>query len=97
MKTNEVDLQARIKLRFNGPFMNLSTFYDDQAVLTCPVIEKNNELVETTPGRIIFNDILPEKIPFINGMLKKKGNGESCLLYLSEDGAGTDQLWFWTT
>ena len=80
MESNEVDLQARIKLRYKGPFMNLSIYYDDQALLTCPVTDKDNELVETTPGRIIFNDILPEKIPFINGMLKKKGL-ESLVFY----------------
>ncbi len=72
-ENKEIDLHARIKLRFKGPFMNLSTYYDDQAILTCPVQELNKELIETTPGRIIFNSILPEGIPFINGMLKKKG------------------------
>lgn len=73
LENKEIGLQARVKLRYKGPFMNLSTYYDDQAVLTCPVTEVSNELIETTPGRIIFNNILPEGIPFINGMLKKKG------------------------
>jgi len=80
MENGEIDLHARIKLRFTGPFMNLSAFYDDQAVLTCPVKEVKKTLVETTPGRIIFNSILPEKVPFINGMLKKKGL-ESLVFY----------------
>ena len=80
MENQEVDLHARIKLRFKGPFMNLSTFYDDQAVLTCPVKEIDNTLIETTPGRLIFNSILPDKVPFINGMLKKKGL-ESLVFY----------------
>ncbi|MGB9726602.1 MAG: DNA-directed RNA polymerase subunit beta' [Minisyncoccia bacterium] len=36
-------------------------------------IEKlNNELVETTVGRIIFNSILPKEIPFINNQLNSK-------------------------
>ncbi len=73
LENKEVGLHARVKVRFNGQFMNLSTFYDDQAVLSCPVIEMRNKLIETTPGRIIFNNILPEKIPFVNGMLRKKG------------------------
>jgi len=80
MENKEIDIHARIKLRFKGTFMNLSTFYDDQAVLTCPVKEIDNTLVETTPGRLIFNDILPDKVPFINGMLKKKGL-ESLVFY----------------
>jgi len=79
-ENREVDLHARIKLRFNGPFMNLATYYDNQAVLICPVTELEGTMVETTPGRLIFNSILPEKIPFINGMLKKKGL-ESLIYY----------------
>jgi len=79
-ENKEVDLHARVKLKFSAPFMNLSTYYDDQAVLTCPVTEKPKELVETTPGRIIFNNILPEGVPFVNGMLRKKGL-ESLVFY----------------
>ena len=80
LENKEASLHSRIRLRFNGSLMNLSTFYDDQAVLICPVTEMHNELIETTPGRIIFNTILPEEIPFINGLLKKKGI-ESLVFY----------------
>ena len=80
-ESKDIDLQAVVKVRFTGSFMNLSTFYDDQAVLTCPVKEYNRQLIETTPGRIIFNSILPSKIPFINGKLKKKGL-ESLVYYV---------------
>lgn len=73
LESKEINLQAGIKVRYKGPLMNLSTYYDDQAVLTCPVSEIDNKLIETTPGRIIFNSMLPEEIPFINGKLKKKG------------------------
>lgn len=73
LENKKTSLQAQIKLRFRGPFMNLSTYYDNQAVLTCPFTEIDNELIETTPGRIILNNVLPEGIPFINGVLKKKG------------------------
>jgi DNA-directed RNA polymerase subunit beta' len=73
LENREVALQTRIKLRFKGPFMNLATYYDDQAVLTCPVTDIQRGLVDTTPGRIIFNSILPPEVPFINGMLRKKG------------------------
>ncbi len=73
LENKAINLQAQVKLRFNGSLMNLSTFYDDQAVLICPVTEVQNELIETTPGRIIFNSVLPEGIPYINGLFKKKG------------------------
>ena len=72
-ENKDVNLQARVKLRFSGPFMNLSPYYDDQAVMTCPVTNLKDEIIETTPGRIMFNDFLPKGLPFINGMLKKKG------------------------
>ena len=32
----------------------------------------NGKLVETTVGRLIFNDILPEEYPFVNEILNKK-------------------------
>ena len=73
LENKEICLQARIKLRFTGSFMNLATYYDDQAVMTCPVTTFRNKLVDTTPGRIIFNNILSPGTPFINGMMRKKG------------------------
>ena len=73
MENKEVSLQSSIKLRFTGPFMNLATYYDDQAVMTCPIQDMKSELIETTPGRIIFNGILPKGFPYVNGMLRKKG------------------------
>lgn len=74
-ENKEVNLHAHIKVRFSGQFMNLVSFYDDQAVMTCPTPQIENGIIETTPGRIIFNNILPSGVPFINGMLKKKGLG----------------------
>ncbi len=32
----------------------------------------NGSLIETTPGRVIFNQILPKEIPFVNELLNKK-------------------------
>ncbi|MBM3293248.1 MAG: DNA-directed RNA polymerase subunit beta' [Candidatus Aminicenantes bacterium] len=73
LEQKAVHLQSLIKLRHTGPFMNLSTFYDDQAVLNCPVTTVQRGLIETTPGRIIFNGVLPKGLPFINGTFRKKG------------------------
>ncbi len=72
-ENKEIDLQAEIKVKHKGPFMNLSTYYDSQAVLTCPIANIDGKLIETTAGRILFNQVIPSKIPFINGVLKKKG------------------------
>jgi DNA-directed RNA polymerase subunit beta' len=73
LENKEISLQSAVKLRFTGPFMNLATYYDDQAVMTCPVQEIAGELIETTPGRIIFNGVLPKGVPYVNGMVRKKG------------------------
>ncbi|NOR15077.1 MAG: DNA-directed RNA polymerase subunit beta' [Candidatus Aminicenantes bacterium] len=73
MEDKQIDLHAEIKVRYTGKFINLDTFYDDQAVMSCPVSDIDNGIVATSPGRIIFNNILPERLPFINGMFKKKG------------------------
>jgi DNA-directed RNA polymerase subunit beta' len=80
-EAKEVSLHSRIKVRYSGPFMNLKAFYDDQAVVNCPVSNVKNELIETTPGRIIFNSVLPKGLPFINGLFKKKGL-ESLVYYV---------------
>ncbi|HDJ23018.1 MAG TPA: DNA-directed RNA polymerase subunit beta' [Candidatus Aminicenantes bacterium] len=88
-ENKQVDIHAPIKVRYSGPFMNLAAYYDDQDVLTCPVVEKNKELVDTTAGRIIFNSVLPEKIPFVNGILKKKGLGN--LVYYTYLKVGLEQ------
>jgi len=80
-EAKEISLHSLIKVRYSGPFMNLKTFYDDQAVVSCPVSNLKNELIETTPGRIIFNGVLPKGLPFINGLFKKKGL-ESLVYYV---------------
>ncbi len=80
MENKEISLHALIRLRYKGQLMNLTTYYDDQAVMSCPVTDVDNKLIETTAGRIIFNDILPQGIPFVNGMLRKKGL-ESLVFY----------------
>src|SRR5204863_6103993 len=44
----DIDLQARIRLRYNGEFL------------------------ETTVGRTLFNEVVPEPLRFLNQELKKK-------------------------
>ncbi|HCK22763.1 MAG TPA: DNA-directed RNA polymerase subunit beta', partial [Bacteroidetes bacterium] len=58
---NKVDLHAPIKCRVN-------------------VLDENGELVwkiiETTVGRVIFNEVVPESVGFINALLTKKAIGK---------------------
>ncbi len=36
-------------------------------------MEYRKQNLQTTVGRVILNDVLPDEMPFINGLLKKKG------------------------
>jgi len=47
------------------------------------------EIIKTTAGRIIFNELLPEKLRYVNEVVDKgklKKLVRDCLLYYSEDG-----------
>ncbi len=72
-----VDLNARIRLKYSGKIKNLDTYaLDPQDIINCPVTEitaRDNHLLVTTPGRVLFNHLLPTGVPFINGLMKKKG------------------------
>ncbi len=72
-ENKKIDLHSLINVRFKGRLMNLATYYDDQDILSCPIKMIPSGSIETTAGRIILNEILPDEIPFINGLLKKKG------------------------
>jgi DNA-directed RNA polymerase subunit beta' len=75
LEAGAVETLSPIRLAFTGEFMDLTTLFDDQDIVHAEVVELDNDLVETTVGRVIFNDHLPPEIPFINGLLKKKGLG----------------------
>jgi DNA-directed RNA polymerase subunit beta' len=68
-----VETQSRVKVRYTGRYIDLESQYDDQDVLHADIQEIENELIDTTVGRVIFNEHLPEEIPFVNGLLKKRG------------------------
>ena len=57
------------------------------------VEEVENALIETTVGRVIFNRNLPPEIPYINGLLKKRGLQDLvgyCFIQLGNDADGAD-------
>ncbi len=69
----EVTTLTPIKVRYSGPYINLDTQYDKQDVVHAEMEVVENQLIETTVGRVIFNMALPKEIPFVNGLLKKRG------------------------
>jgi DNA-directed RNA polymerase subunit beta' len=68
-----VETQTPIRLRHTGSYINLDTQYDTQDVLHADVDELDRKLIDTTVGRVILNRHLPEELPFVNGLLKKRG------------------------
>src|SRR5271163_425352 len=73
LEANEVELLTPIRMRYTGEVIDLTTAYDDQDVPHTEPIQLNRQFLHTTVGRVIFNDHLPSDMPFINGLLKKKG------------------------
>ncbi|MGZ5196214.1 MAG: DNA-directed RNA polymerase subunit beta', partial [Ramlibacter sp.] len=76
LEMGEVETLTPIRLRFTGDVIDLLSAYDDQDVLHTEPVHLDRQYVNTTVGRAILNDHLPEGMPFINGLLKKKGIGQ---------------------
>ena len=72
----QVETQTPIRLRYSGPLVDMTTAYDEQAIVHAEVIDAKNYMLNTTVGRVILFDNLPKGMPFINGLLKKKGLGQ---------------------
>src|SRR5213080_1629568 len=73
LEMGEVETLTPIKLRYTGKVIDLVHAFDSQNVLHTEPIECAKQYMETTAGRVIHNDQLPEDMPYINGLLKKKG------------------------
>src|SRR6195952_5090359 len=73
LEMEEVETLTPIKLRYTGKVIDLSKAFDNQNVMHTEPIEYVKQYMDTTVGRVILNDHLPQEMPFINGLLKKKG------------------------
>jgi DNA-directed RNA polymerase subunit beta' len=76
IEAGEVETLTPIRYRYTGDVIDLTTAYDDQSILHTEVINRTKDFLTTTVGRVILNDHLPKEMPFINGLLKKKGLGQ---------------------
>ncbi len=75
LEVGEVETLTPIRLRYTGRVVDLTTAYDDQDILHTEPITVQNQFINTTVGRVIFNDHVPEEMPYINGLLRKRGLG----------------------
>src|SRR5512136_1317807 len=74
LEAGEVETLTPIRLRYSGPLIDMTAAgRDDQEVLHAEIQDVTRKIINTTVGRVIFNDSLPGDIPFVNGLLKKKG------------------------
>jgi DNA-directed RNA polymerase subunit beta' len=73
LEAGELETLTPIRLRYTGALLDLTTGRDDQDVLHTDLQEVTNKIINTTVGRVILNEQLPHAMPFVNGLLKKKG------------------------
>src|SRR6201982_995538 len=73
LEAGEVELLTPIRLRYSGEVIDLVTAYDNQDVTHTEPVKMERQFIQTTVGRVIFNSHLPSHMPYINGLLKKKG------------------------
>ena len=53
--------------------IDLAAAYDDQDVPHAEPVTMKRQFINTTVGRVIFNDHLPKEMPFINGLHQEEG------------------------
>jgi DNA-directed RNA polymerase subunit beta' len=73
LEAGELETLTPIRLRFSGTLLDLTTARDDQDVLHTDAQDVKNRIINTTVGRVLLNEQLPGGMPFVNGLLKKKG------------------------
>ena len=73
LEAGELETLTPIRLRYTGEILDLTVARDDQAVLQAESLTVKNKIINTTVGRVLFNTSLPSVMPYVNGLLKKKG------------------------
>jgi DNA-directed RNA polymerase subunit beta' len=73
LEAGEVETLTPIRMRYTGDLMDLTAARDDQDILRAEIKPVAGTIINTTVGRVIFNDAVPDGLPFVNGLLKKKG------------------------
>jgi len=76
LEAKEVETLTPIRLRYTGAVLDMTTAYDDQDLTHTEPIQYDKQYISTTVGRAILNDALSDGMPYVNGLLKKKGIGQ---------------------
>ncbi len=73
LEAGVVETLSSVRLRYTGRLIDLTLARDSQDLLDATETLVKGTIITTTVGRVIFNSALPPEMPFINGLLKKKG------------------------
>src|SRR5437868_1716216 len=73
LEAGELETLSPIRLRYTGDLQDLTAARDDQDVLRTEIQKVDKKVINTTVGRVIMNEQLPKEMPYVNGLLKKKG------------------------
>ncbi len=73
LEAGELETLTPIRVRISGELIDLTVARDDQGVQYAEVQTVDHKVINTTVGRVILNSALPKGMPFVNGLLKKKG------------------------
>ena len=73
LEMGAVETLTPIRLYYSGEVIDLAAGFDDQDVVHSEPVQYTKQHLETTVGRVIFNDHLPAAMPFVNGLIKKRG------------------------
>jgi len=69
-ESGQIGTLTPIQMRYTGELLET---HDSQDLLRVKVANIEGRRIETTVGRVLLNDRLPRDLPFVNGVLKKKG------------------------
>ena len=71
-----VQTRTPIRLLYSGAVIDLTIAGNSQNIRQTEPVFYRRQHLETTVGRVILNERLPERLPFINGLIKKRGLGQ---------------------
>src|SRR5512136_2858791 len=73
LENGMVERLTPVRYRYTGELIDLTTVYDDQDVMHTEPQQLKSQVINTTVGRVIFNDAVPKGTPYVYGLLRKKG------------------------
>ncbi len=73
LDAKEVTTQTPIKLRIQGDLIDLTQEHDPQDILRAAVQEDVRRVINTTVGRVIFNDSIPAGLAVLQRHAEEEG------------------------